>query len=143
MSGSPDNWSTDTFGWLTKWRGLAPTSWLYFGIKGLPFPLPTRDVDHDGMPDWCEYMAGTNPKDPSSVFRVNASYDSTTHAFKISWPGVSNRLYTVLISTNLASGWFPVPGQVNIPGTGQSLEFIKNVTGTGMQVYRVACSRVN
>lgn len=40
MPGSPDNHSTDTFGWMSDWSGLAPTAWLYFAIKGHPFPLP-------------------------------------------------------------------------------------------------------
>lgn len=38
MPGSPNNWNTDAFGWLTPWHGIAPTAWLYFAIKGLPFP---------------------------------------------------------------------------------------------------------
>ncbi len=36
MPGSPDNWATP-LGWLTPWSGLAPTSWLYFAVKGWPF----------------------------------------------------------------------------------------------------------
>ncbi len=40
MPGSTENWSSDAFGWLTTWRGLAPTAWLYFAITGLPFPTP-------------------------------------------------------------------------------------------------------
>jgi hypothetical protein len=40
MPGSPENWSSDAFGWLTTWRGLAPTAWLYFAITGMPFPSP-------------------------------------------------------------------------------------------------------
>jgi hypothetical protein len=38
MPGSPDEWSTDAFGWLSKMSGVAPTAWLYFATKGLPFP---------------------------------------------------------------------------------------------------------
>lgn len=40
MPGSTENWSSDTFGWLTTWSGLAPTAWLYFAITGAPFPPP-------------------------------------------------------------------------------------------------------
>ncbi len=39
MPSSPDNWSTDAFhSWLSKMSGVAPTAWLYFATKGLPFP---------------------------------------------------------------------------------------------------------
>lgn len=38
MPGSPDNWASDTYGWLSHWSGLAPTAWLYFAVKGSPFP---------------------------------------------------------------------------------------------------------
>lgn len=44
MRGSPEKWSSDAFGWLTTWRGLAPTAWLYFAITGTPFPLPTTSI---------------------------------------------------------------------------------------------------
>ncbi len=46
MPGSPDNWATP-LGWLTPWRGLAPTSWLYFAIKGSPL-INTLDVVKTG-----------------------------------------------------------------------------------------------
>ena len=40
MPGSTENWSSDTFSWLTTWSGLAPTAWLYFALTGAPFPSP-------------------------------------------------------------------------------------------------------
>ncbi|MCX7114121.1 MAG: hypothetical protein NTX45_29435 [Proteobacteria bacterium] len=46
MPGSPDNWATP-LGWLTPWSGLAPTSWLYFAVKGSPF-INTLDVVKTG-----------------------------------------------------------------------------------------------
>ena len=44
MPGSPDNWTSDAFGWLSHWSGLAPTSWLYFAVEGLPFPPVVADI---------------------------------------------------------------------------------------------------
>jgi hypothetical protein len=38
MPGSPDNWSSDCYGWLSSWTGLAPTAWLYFALTRPPFP---------------------------------------------------------------------------------------------------------
>ncbi len=49
MPGSPNNWYSDTFGWLSNWCGLAPTAWLYFATKGLPFSLyPIPDIRANG-----------------------------------------------------------------------------------------------
>lgn len=39
MPGSTDDWSSDCFGWLSSWTGLAPTAWLYFALTGSPFPV--------------------------------------------------------------------------------------------------------
>jgi len=61
MPGSPDSWSSHAFGWLTRWSGLAPTAWLYFAIKGLPFPLPPPamrgDANGDGIRDIADAIA--------------------------------------------------------------------------------------
>jgi len=38
MPGSPNNWSSDCYGWLSDWTGLAPTAWLYFALTESPFP---------------------------------------------------------------------------------------------------------
>jgi len=38
LPGSPENWTSDTFGWLTTWSGIAPTAWLFFAITREPFP---------------------------------------------------------------------------------------------------------
>jgi hypothetical protein len=41
LAGSPESRELRSgFGWLTPWRGLAPTLWLYFAVTGMPFPLP-------------------------------------------------------------------------------------------------------
>ena len=39
LAGSPDDWKTDHFGWLTTMHGIAPTAWFYFAIEGSPFAL--------------------------------------------------------------------------------------------------------
>jgi hypothetical protein len=50
MPGSPDRWSSDSFGWLSDWSGVAPTAWLYFAVAGSPFPLdpPVKRGDANG-----------------------------------------------------------------------------------------------
>jgi arylsulfatase A-like enzyme len=70
-------------------------------------PPPGPDTDRDGFPDAAEVMAGTDPNDPSSFFRI----DATTHsesALRLQWHGRAGRQYRVEESTNLFQ-WMRVP----------------------------------
>jgi hypothetical protein len=82
MRGSPDNWTTDAFGWLVRWRGIAPTAWLYFAVKGLPFPSATP-------PKLTATLAGTG--------------------LSLTWPA-SGLDFTLYSASNLTPpvGWFAV-----------------------------------
>lgn len=56
--------------------------------------------DGDKYTDLEEYIAGTNPNDTNSFFRVNASFNGTDACFKAN-PEVLGREYTLEKSTNL------------------------------------------
>jgi hypothetical protein len=136
MPGSPDNWTTDAFGWLTSWHGIAPTSWLYFAINGLPFP-PIVDSDGDGMPDWAEYVAGTDPADARSVLEVVSVSRPLTGAV-ITWQSVTNRTYYVQRSSDLTV----VPGfstvQSNLVGQAGTTTCVDaTATNSARYFYRV------
>lgn len=73
-NGIPDDWETQYFGSATGADRDA-------------------DSDGDGMKNWEEYVAGTNPKDLSSYLRVESV--SPTGGALISFQAVSNRTYTV------------------------------------------------
>ncbi len=57
------------------------------------------DSDGDGMPDWMELIAGTNPYDSNSVLRITGLANGN----QLSWASVSNVNYQVLGATNLFS----------------------------------------
>jgi hypothetical protein len=78
--GLPDNWETN-----------------YFGATGAN---PNEDSDRDGMTNWQEYIAGTDPTDPSSYLRVErlaGAPGGTTLEFN----AVSNHTYTILFNNAL------------------------------------------
>ena len=62
------------------------------GIIGSP-----QDSDGDGMPDWKELVAGTNPYDSNSVLRITAIQNGN----QLVWSSVSNINYQVLATTNI------------------------------------------
>ena len=78
------------------------------------------DSDGDGLNNWQEYLAGTIPTNASSVFRITGGQVQAGGQFVVHWLSVSNRLYDVMRSTNLAAGtsaFAPVPGATNLTGT--------------------------
>lgn len=55
---------------------VVPTAWRE--MHGLGDASLDLDSDGDGMSDWEEYVAGTNPLDPASTFRVSISVNGDT-----------------------------------------------------------------
>ena len=79
-----------------------------------------QDPDGDGMNNWQEYLAGTNPTNASSLFKITSVQMVSGTQFVVRWLSVSNRLYDLARSTNLAAGaggFMPVPGATNLAGT--------------------------
>lgn len=62
------------------------------------------DSDGDGMPDWMELIAGTNPYDSNSVLRITGLQNGN----QLAWQSVSNIRYQVLATTNLLYPLLPV-----------------------------------
>lgn len=58
------------------------------------------DLDGDGVNNLGEFVAGTEPERPPSVFQ--AELDGT---FRLSWPSVPGKTY--LVSANTGSAWEP------------------------------------
>ncbi len=64
----------------------------------------TLDSDGDGMPDWMELIAGTNPYDSNSVLRIIGLANGN----QLAWSSVSNIDYQVLATTNLIRPMAPI-----------------------------------
>jgi autotransporter-associated beta strand protein len=87
-----------------------PQWWLAnYGISNNLDVAETNDPDTDGMATWQEYLAGTNPKDSNSVFKIiDMTFSGGSN--RLVWLGGNTNLppFLVLRSTNLAdisSGW--------------------------------------
>jgi sialate O-acetylesterase len=71
------------------------------------------DDDDDGLSNYGEFVAGTNPKSSASVLKIDQFDPLSSSEFVIQWQSVSGRTYAVLLSTNLVSGvWSTINSNV-------------------------------
>jgi len=82
------------------------------------------DSDADGMDDNLEMIAGTDPADPSDVFRVEAMDTAVYGECVILWKSVLGRRYTLRSTADLAQPeWPDVPDFIDVPGTGGIMSY--------------------
>jgi subtilisin family serine protease len=116
-NGISDSWEQSYFGAVTTNR------------------TQTTDTDHDGMTDYAEFIAGTDPINAASRFYFTGIANQTNHLVQMQWTTVSNRLYQVSTSTNFRS-WLPITGWLQASNTGTMNYVATNSTG-GTHFYRV------
>ena len=108
------------------------------------YGLPTdgsadyTDTDHDGMNNWQEWMAGTDPTNALSALRLFSTLITSTNV-TITWQSVAGVNYFLERSTNLAG---PAPRfstlATNTPGQpGMTTYTDTNAFGSGPFFYRV------
>jgi hypothetical protein len=95
------------------------------------------DADGDGMNNLQEYLAGTDPTDPTSFFK-NISTDpgaaQQTQDCVISWPSASGKQYVIERSPSLSTPiWTSIATN---SGNGNIMEF-HDSSGGGFRFYRV------
>jgi len=92
----------------------------YFGGSGTTTngtSCAACDPDHDGVNNYAEYIADTNPTNTLSYFHIQSTTNSG--GFKVFFSSSANRNYSLYCTTNLASGlWNPVSSQTNLTGNG-------------------------
>jgi hypothetical protein len=104
----------------------------YFGSVGASHPGST-DTDGDGMSDYHEFLAGTNPTNAASLLHFLTPVVQNTGAARFDWPTVPGRGYRVSGSSDLVS-WTPIMDWVRANGT--VFSFTTNLT-SGTRFYRL------
>jgi hypothetical protein len=82
-----------------------PLEWLATAYPGLDTnelaTVDGEDTDIDGQPTWAEFIAGTDPRDPLSVFKIRNAQLQGNDQLHIEWPVVTGRIYAVMGYSNL------------------------------------------
>ncbi len=96
------------------------------------------DLDHDGMNNVQEWIAGTDLTNATSNFRLQSlSLSNSPARAKLTWTSVTNRAYFIERSTNLNSRSFSII-KTNIAGLLQTTSFTdSNPPPTARAFYRV------
>ena len=115
-----DQWKTNFFGSLTN--ALAEAY---------------ADPDHDGVPNWQEYLAGTNPTNAASRLQLFQSRSTNSpRALVLTWLSAPGKTYTAEWSDHVGSAnWTPVAS--GLVGSGNVLSCVDTNAIGQTRFYRI------
>ena len=93
--------------------GGVAAAWIALHFPG-GYPGNGVDSDGDGFDNLAEYIAGTLPTDPASVFKV-VDTESIPAGFVLSWNVITGRQYAVHWTADLVSGFLPLVTNLVFP----------------------------
>ncbi len=107
----------------------------FYGLQGL-------DDDGDGMSNYAEWRAGTNPTNDNSRFRIDAAsriHEPVDRGVALTWDAIPYRAYSVWKSTNLFEDFTRGTQIVNYDVEIPVHEYVDTAaTNSGPYFYRVS-----
>jgi hypothetical protein len=102
--------ANSTYGAGATWGGI-PQEWMTanFGADIFSWPSPYVDSDGDGASNKDEFLAGTDPKNASSVLRVQP-LQATSQGMFLSWNTQPGLVYQVQSAAGLEGPWANLGG---------------------------------
>ena len=123
-----------------EYRGSGPMTfqaWLqYYGLP-MDGSADFIDSDGDGMNNWQEWVAGTNPTNAESAFRI-LSVSSSDTGVAVSWQSITDRSYYLQRATDIGGTPGFITVAANIVGLTNTTTYVdSNAIGSGPFFYRV------
>ena len=103
--------------------------------NGTPATEELCDPDHDGLRVWQECAAGTDPTNVNSTFELTSAERDAADRELVRWTSVSNRLYSIWLSTNSLDSFSMVTNHV--PATPPQNVYTGGVSQATRVFYRV------
>ena len=102
--------------------------------------LTTTDTDGDGVPDYAEAIAGTDPADPASYLRVDRIVMEGAGGPSIEFMAVSNRTYSILYHAQVetATGVWNILTNIPAASTNRILNVVDPSGSEPQRFYRIA-----
>jgi hypothetical protein len=94
----------------------------------------TGDIDGDGADDGAEFLAGTDPTNAGSVFRVITLTALGSGVTRVLWAGSPGRGYRVEFKEGTEGSWAVLPGAISWEGSTGSIT--DSNAATGVRFYR-------
>ncbi|HMP90980.1 MAG TPA: S8 family serine peptidase [Kiritimatiellia bacterium] len=113
-----------------------PDAWEIFYFGSLTNVNATSDWDGDGFIDLHEYLAGTDPTDPTSYLQTVDVYQNDESGVIVVWSGVSGKFYTLGRSTDIVHHVYSVIA-TNLPGIEPFNVYTDSVPPGAAGAYRV------
>lgn len=109
----------------------------FFGSLTAANAGPGADPDLDGVANWAEYVAGTDPNDAASLLQVTSvtsELAGNQRQVTLSWLSAPGKAYEILASSNPTGGGWSVLNSAS--GDGSVLQYTDNNPG-GPRFYRL------
>jgi hypothetical protein len=98
---------------------------------------PDADPDQDGVPNWSEYLAGTNPTDARSRLHLEvAKHDSGGKTMALRWLSAPGKRYRLESASTLHSPDWTVLAE-QLPGDGAVQQWIHTNATSTTRFYRI------
>jgi hypothetical protein len=125
------------FGEIVTTNHAIPYWWL--AANGYTQDMENAEllIGLNGMAVWESYVAGLNPNDPSSQLRIRLEREISATNPVLRWNTVTGRVYSVLQSTNISSGFSIIAS--NLPATIQS--FTNPAISSSATFYRLKITK--
>jgi hypothetical protein len=101
----------------------------YFGSTNCALCAGNADFDGDGMSNTNEFLAGTDPANPASAFRI-LSIVPVTNDIVVTWQSAGGKTNVVqAVDGHYSTNYFAVSGTIIVTGSGDA---VTNHTDAGV-----------